>query len=46
MIDVASFEQVAASSGTPDKPYGRLPPLTDELVADAERHLRVAEKAL
>lgn len=42
MIDVASFEEVAARFWDPDKRYGRLPPLTDELVADAERHLGVA----
>jgi hypothetical protein len=41
MIDMASFEQVAVSFWHPDIENLRLPPLTDDLVVDAEAHLGV-----
>ncbi|WP_238011891.1 SMI1/KNR4 family protein [Dactylosporangium sp. AC04546] len=39
---MASFEQVAAGFWHPEIEHLRLPPLTDELVIDAERNLGVA----
>ncbi|MEU0558209.1 SMI1/KNR4 family protein [Dactylosporangium sp. NPDC006015] len=41
MIGAGSFEQVAAGFWHPDSERLRLPPLTDELVVAAERHLDV-----
>ncbi|WP_433219513.1 SMI1/KNR4 family protein [Dactylosporangium sp. CS-047395] len=41
MIGVASFDHVAASFWQPGSEHLQLPPLTDELVFDAERKLKV-----
>jgi hypothetical protein len=41
MIHMTSFEQVAASFWHPGSEYLRLPPLTDDLIVDAERRLKI-----
>jgi hypothetical protein len=41
MIDMASFDQVAVSFWHPETKYLQLPPLTEELVVDAEAQLGV-----
>ena len=41
MLGMASFDQVVAGFWHPDIEHLRLPPLTDELVADAEAKLAV-----